>query len=313
MPTIADILQKTEAWFAQRGVPSARRQAQAVVGLALGIEPLQLVLQHDKPLSDHELAKIRPLARRRASREPWAYIEGSAGFHAFEFVVKPGVLCPRPDTEALVEAALALIPETGTEPVFVADVGSGTGCVGLSIAGSRSRVRLFATDISDTALEVTRENVQALGLSERVAVLRGPLLSPIPNHRVIDIVVSNPPYIPSRVIDGLMPEVRDHEPRLALDGGPDGLDVYRALIPVAAARARRAVLVEIGFDQGEAVSELFREAGLHGVVVRKDLTGNDRVVMGFVEPQATEEAPPPGGSVAPAEDEPEHRPARVGY
>ena len=305
MPTIADILQKTEAWFRSRGVPSAKRQAQAAVGLALGVEPLQLVLQHDKPLSETELAAIRPIAKRRASREPWAYIEGSAGFHAFEFVVKPGVLCPRPDTEALVEAALAFIPE-GEAPMFVADVGSGTGCVGLSIAGSRANVRLYATDISDVALDVTRENVAALGLGERVAVLRGPLLAPVPPSRPIDIVVSNPPYIPTADIDTLMPEVRDFEPRLALDGGADGLDIYRELIPAAAARARKAVLVEIGFDQGDAVAQLFRDAGLHGVQVHKDLSGHDRVVSGQVEPVArTEPAAEPEIS--------EHVPARVGY
>ena len=304
MPTIADILQKTESWFRQRGVPSARRQAQATVGLALGIEPLQLVLQHDKPLSDGELARIRPIVKRRAAREPWAYIEGSAGFHAFEFIVKPGVLCPRPDTETLVEAALALIPDDD-RPFFVADVGSGTGCVGLSIAGSRKNVRLYATDISDTALDVTRENVAALELSDRVAVLRGPLLQPVPSQRPIDIVVSNPPYIPSADIEGLMPEVRDFEPREALDGGPDGLDIYRALIPAAAARARLAVLVEMGHDQGPAVAELFREAGLHNVRIHKDLGGRDRVVSGLVEPveQVDDEAP---------ESEP-HQPARVGF
>jgi release factor glutamine methyltransferase len=309
MPTIADILQKTESWFRSKGVPSARRQAQAAVGLALGIEPLQLVLQHDKPLSDIELEKIRPIVKRRAAREPWAYIEGSVGFHAFEFAVRSGVLCPRPDTETLVEAALELIADD-ENPVFVADVGSGTGCVGLSIAASRPGVRLYATDVSDTALDVTRENVAALGLSDRVAVLRGPLLDPIPRKRQIDIVVSNPPYIPTAHIDTLMPEVRDYEPRLALDGGADGLEIYRALIPAAAARAKRAVLVEIGHDQGEAVTQLFRAAGLHGVQVRKDLTGHDRVVSGYVQPQVGEVPTP---SATEAEEVPDHTPARVGY
>jgi len=302
VPTIADILKKTETWFRERGIDSPRRQAQAAVAFGLGLEPLQLVLQHDKPLDDAELARIRPVVKRRASREPWAYIEGSAGFHDFEFVVRAGVLCPRPDTETLVNAALDLIvDDDDADPVFVADIGSGTGCVGLSIAASRPCVRLYATDISETALSVTRENVTALGLDQRVAVLEGPLLNPIPAHRPIDIVVSNPPYIPTADIDGLMPEVRDHEPRLALDGGADGLDVYRALLPQAVGRARKAVLVEIGHDQGSSVVELFGEAGLHGVRVLKDLGGRDRVVMGFIEPVNDQPA-------APTE---EHVPARV--
>ena len=305
MPTIADILKKTESWFRERGIDSPRRQAQAAVAFSLGLEPLQLVLQHDKPLGDEELNRIRPVVKRRAGREPWAYIEGSAGFHDFEFIVRPGVLCPRPDTESLVNAALELIPsDDDGEPVFVADVGSGSGCVGLSIAASRPQVRLYATDISDTALAVTRENVSELGLEKRVAVLEGPLLSPIPSQRPIDIVVSNPPYIPSADIDGLMPEVRDHEPRLALDGGADGLDVYRALLPEAVRRARVAVLVEIGHDQGESVSALFVEAGLHGVRVLKDLGGRDRVVMGHRQPVAPQ-------SDDDGTDEPSHTPARV--
>ncbi|HCH63882.1 MAG: protein-(glutamine-N5) methyltransferase, release factor-specific [Deltaproteobacteria bacterium] len=306
MPTIADILQKTEDWFRTRGVPSARRQAQATVGFAIGVEPLQLVLQHDKPLSDAELEQIRAIVKRRGAREPWAYIEGSAGFHAFDFVVRAGVLCPRPDTETLVDAALALIPESA-DPVYVADVGSGTGCVGLSIAGSRSGVRLYATDVSDIALDVTRENVAALDLSQRVAVLSGPLLEPIPPSRPIDIVVSNPPYIPSAHIDTLMPEVRDYEPRLALDGGADGLDVYRALIPTAARRARKAVLVEIGHDQAEAVTALFRDAGLHHVQVHKDLGGRDRVISGHVHP-VDQPAPDTAASA-----DGDHQPARVFY
>lgn len=302
MPTISDILHKTETWFRERGIDSPRRQAQAAVAFALGLEPLQLVLQHDKPLGDDELNRIRPVIKRRASREPWAYIEGSAGFHDYEFAVRAGVLCPRPDTESLVNAALELISnDPAAEPIYVADVGSGTGCVGLSIAASRPCVRLYATDISDIALAVTRENATALGLDKRVAVLEGPLLAPIPPHRPIDIVVSNPPYIPSADIDGLMPEVRDHEPRLALDGGPDGLDVYRALIPQAVSRARKAVLVEIGHDQAESVGKLFHAAGLHGVRVLKDLGGHDRVVMGHVD-----EVPAP--TEPPVE---EHVPARV--
>lgn len=305
MPTIADILKKTESWFRERGVDSPRRQAQATIGLALGLDPLQVVLQHDKPLSDDELARIRPIVKRRAAREPWAYIEGSTGFHEYEFIVRPGVLCPRPDTETLVEAALAWIGKDDENPTYIADVGCGSGCVGLTIAAQRPMVRLFATDLSDVALAVTRENAIALGIQARVAVLRGNLLDPIPASRPIDIVVSNPPYIPSADIEGLMPEVRDHEPRLALDGGPDGLDIYRILVPAAAKRARKAVLMEIGHDQGKAVAALFRAAGLFGVRVLKDLGGRDRVVVGTREDLSA--------AVEPEVADDEHRPARVGY
>jgi release factor glutamine methyltransferase len=210
------------------------------------------------------------------AREPLAWILGSKGFWKVELYSPPGVLVPRPDTETLVEAALSWLPEG--EERFVADVGSGTGAVGLSILVARPKAKLYATDLSPEAIAATRENASRLGLIERVGVLRGPLLSPIPAGRPIDLVVSNPPYIPSAQIATLAPEIREHEPRLALDGGPDGLDVYRALIPVGAARARVGVLVEVGDGQAAEVGALMQAAGLREVQTWRDLSGIERVV-----------------------------------
>ena len=160
------------------------------------------------------------------------------------------------------------------------------------------RLRVYAVDLSEAALANTRANVEALGLGERVAVLKGDLLAPIPPHRPVDLVVSNPPYIASAVLDGLQPEVRDHEPKAALDGGPDGLQVYRRLLPMAAARARVGVAVEIGHDQGPAVMALFRAAGLQGLRCLPDLGHRDRVVLGTVPGAAWPVEPPaPAGQV----------------
>ena len=166
--------------------------------------------------------------------------------------------------------------------MFLVDVGCGSGAIGLSLALDRPKLKVFATDLSTEALTCTRDNAAALKVSDRVAVLRGSLLEPVPAERDVDIVVSNPPYIPSAEIDTLKPEVRDHEPRLALDGGDDGLDIYRELVPAAAGRARRAVLVEVGAGQAEAVAEMFTEAGLIEVTRHKDLAGIERVVSGRV-------------------------------
>jgi release factor glutamine methyltransferase len=232
-------------------------------------------------MMDEELDTIRALISRRSKREPVAYIEGEKEFWSKPFVVRPGILIPRPDTETLVEAALTLIPDD--EPMFVADIGAGSGCVGLAIATERPQVKLFATDISPIAIQPVIENAIALGLRERVAPLTGDLLSPIPDSRVIDIVVSNPPYIPSSEIEALAPEILEFEPRGALDGGDDGLDIYRRLIPAAAARATKAVLVEIGAGQEEDVAKLFRDAGLIDVTSHKDLAGIDRVISGLVQ------------------------------
>lgn len=278
MVPLVEILQRTQRFFQERGIPSARLDAELLLAHVLGFDRVGLYLQFDRPLTNEELDRLRPLVRRRGAREPMAWILGTKGFWKFELATPPGVLVPRPDTEALVEAALSWLPED--QEAFVADVGSGTGAVGLAIAVARPKVKLYATDLSAEAIAATRDNAQRLGLAERVAVLRGALLDPIPPKRPIDVVVSNPPYIPTRDIEGLAPEIREHEPRLALDGGPDGLDVYRKLVPAAAARARLAVLVEVGDGQAPAVSELMRQAGLTEVRTWPDLSGTERVVGG---------------------------------
>lgn len=278
MLALVDVLQRTERFLRERGVTSPRLDAELLLGHVLSLDRVSLYLRFDQPLDEAELERLRPLVRRRGNREPMAYILGSRGFHDIELATPRGVLIPRPDTESLVEHALAALPVD--QPFFVADACAGTGAVGLAIAAARPLVKVFATDLSPEAIGAVKENARRLGLEGRVAALRGSLLDPIPRDRVIDLVVANPPYIPSADLDGLAPEIRDHEPRLALDGGPDGLDLYRALIPAAAARARRAVLVEIGADQGAAVASLMQQAGLVAVAVHRDLGGRDRVVAG---------------------------------
>lgn len=278
MIALVDVLTRTSRFFQERGVPSARLDAELILCFVLGLDRVGLYLQHDRPLTEAELEALRPLVRRRGAREPLAWVLGTRGFWKIELHTPPGVLVPRGDTETLVEAALGWLPEE--EERFVADVGSGTGAVGLSILTARPKAKLYATDLSPEALAATKENALRLGLGERVGVLRGPLLEPVPPRRPIDLVVSNPPYIPSAEIDGLAPEIRDHEPRLALDGGPDGLDVYRALIPAAAARAREGVLVEVGDGQAAAVAALMEAAGLREVRTWRDLSGTERVVGG---------------------------------
>jgi len=272
---LVDILTRTETWLRQRGIGSPRLEAELLLCKVLGMERLQLYLAHDRPMTEAELDALRPLVARRGDREPLAWILGNQPFHAIDLRIAPGVLVPRPDTETLVEAALEWITE---DRPYVADVGCGSGAVGLSIATARPYTRVYATDLAPAALETTRANVAALDLPTRVAVLRGDLLEPIPTHRPIDWVVSNPPYIPSDDIAGLQREVSHHEPRLALDGGPDGLEIYRRLIPAAAARARGGVLLEVGIHQAARVADLLRRAGLVDLKTWDDLNGITRVV-----------------------------------
>lgn len=276
--TLVEVLTRTEQFLRSKGVPSPRLEAELLIAHSLGIERLQVYLLHDRPMSEAELERLRPLVARRGQREPLSWILGRRGFHAIDLVVEPGVLDPRPDTETLVEALLDQVPESDPGPVYVADVGCGSGAVGLAIAAARPAVRVYATDVDPTALRVTRRNVDALGLRDRVAVLEGDLLDPIPAQRPIHWVVSNPPYLPTGSIAALEPEVSRHEPRRALDGGPDGLQVIRRLVAAAAKRARVGVLLEVGHDQAARVADGLRRAGFGELLTRKDLGGIERVV-----------------------------------
>jgi release factor glutamine methyltransferase len=278
---LLEVLRRTEEWLRKHGVDSPRLDAQLLLGHVLGLPKIQLYAAFDRPMTAPELDALRALVKRRGDREPLAWILGKWGFHKIELKVGPGVLVPRPDTETLVDAALEWIGAP-TAPLFVADVGSGSGAVGLAIASACPEVRVYATDIGEAPLAMTKRNVAALGLSARVAVLPGPFLDPIPAARPIDWVVSNPPYIPTATVDALQPEVARWEPRLALDGGRDGLDPYHTLIPAARARARAGCLVEVGKGQADEVAHLFKKAGYTDVRTWKDLNRVDRVVGGRI-------------------------------
>lgn len=279
MITLVDVLQRTTAFFEQKGIPSARLDAQLILGSALGLDRMKLYLNFDRPMSDAELETVRVMVRRRGEREPLAWVVGRKEFYGRDFVVGPGVLVPRPDTETLIEVLLeALRASPGADPIYIADVGSGSGCIGVTLALEDPRVRLYAIDASPEALEYTRRNIEQHGLKERAAALAGRDLA-VPAARRVDWVVSNPPYIPTAEIAGLQPEVALREPKLALDGGPDGLDMYRRLVPIAAARATTGIAFEVGAGQAEAVQALLAAAGFPATI-HADLSGVGRVVVG---------------------------------
>ncbi|MBT3220793.1 MAG: peptide chain release factor N(5)-glutamine methyltransferase [Proteobacteria bacterium] len=277
MIPLVEVLTRTEEYLRQKGIGSARLEAELLLGHVLAMDRLNLYLAHDRPLTEDELTQLRPLLKQRGQRQPLSWVLKTRGFHQIDLQMAQGVFDPRPDTETLVEAALQLL-DPHTDVIYVVDVGCGSGCVGLAIAAAHNGVRLYAVDLDPTAVATTRANVQKLGLEQRVAVLTGHLLTPIPTHRSIDWVVSNPPYIPTDDISKLEPEVATWEPKAALDGGPDGLDVYRELIPLAAKRVRRGILLEVGFDQADAVTSLLEQAGFGHFKTFNDLAGIRRVV-----------------------------------
>jgi release factor glutamine methyltransferase len=223
-------------------------------------------------LPDH-LSTYQILVRRRASGYPLPYLTGRVEFYGLEFEVTPDVLIPRPETETLVELALARRPAT------VADVGTGSGCIAVALAVHLPEAAVCAIEISPAALAVAQRNAERHGVVERVRFLVGDVLNPRPGP--VDLIVSNPPYIPTSTCASLPTSVRDHEPRLALDGGPDGLAIVRQLLTQAPAilNPGGGILIEIGAGQGEAASHLAHTLFPRATVrVHPDLAGRDRVL-----------------------------------
>lgn len=236
-----------------------------------------------RALTPEQEARLDDYLSRREHREPVSHILGRKGFWKIMLNVTPDVLTPRPDTETVVEWVLRDFPERAAWHVL--DLGVGSGAILLSILAERPAARGLGVDISEEALAVARENAANLGLAGRLALLRGDWTEGLDAER-FDLVVSNPPYIASDVIETLEPEVRDHEPRLALEGGADGLDHYRRLAPqiLRVLKPGGRFAVEIGYDQKAAVEALFREAGAIEVQTLRDLGDRDRVVAGAKKP-----------------------------
>ncbi len=274
--TLRRVLSWTTDFFQSKGLDSPRLDAELLIADAQGVDRIRLYMDLDKPLLPDELAAIRARVQRRARFEPVAYILGHRGFWSLDLQVDPRVLVPRPDTERLVELALARLKDV--EAPVVVDVGTGSGCVALAIGKERPDATVHAIDRSADALQVATANAAANEVPN-VTFHEGDLLAPVADIGRVDMVVSNPPYIPSAEVERLMPDVRQYEPRGALDGGADGLDLVRRLVDQAAALLPPggALMMEIGFDQGPAVAALCR-ARFAEVTVHPDYAGHDRVV-----------------------------------
>jgi release factor glutamine methyltransferase len=227
------------------------------------------------------------LVDRRRGRIPLQYLLGSQEFWGLTFQVTPAVFIPRPETEGLVEQT---IQRVGDRAARIADVGCGSGCVAISIASSLPNSRVYALEISPAALAVARDNAARNGVSARIDFLQGDLLDPLlnlsntsnrPERPILDVVVSNPPYVPELDLEGLQPEVRDFEPRVALTAGPDGLDVVRRLLPQAESLLAPAglLMLEIGMGMEQRVKELLGETGLDWVTTVPDLQGFPRILV----------------------------------
>jgi len=304
--SVGDALRAATEWLRTSGSRSPRLDAELLMAAALGVGRAELLRAPERVLTIIEERRFDGYLVRRQAREPVAYIRGRRAFRGIELEVTPAVLIPRPETETLVDVALealAAVPAGGDaaggalgdgpgdaaasglyEPVTL-DVGTGSGCIALALAAENPFVRLVATDVSEAAVEVARRNAARLGLDGRVDIRVGDLLDDLLPRERFDLIVSNPPYIPDAEYRTLEANVRDYEPRLALHGGDDGLDVERRLISAAAARLRSGgvLAVEVGAGQAAAVRALFAATGaFEAAQQRADLAGIPRVVFARV-------------------------------
>lgn len=281
-----------EGYLADHGDADPRVSSRWLVSEAIGLTFMGLYTNLERPLDSGELDLLRTNVKRRAEGEPLQYIVRKTGFRHIDVIVREGVLIPRPETEVLVSEVLSRLPrdkhvsgdgEVGAPDILVADICTGSGCVACSLAYENPRIETFATDIDPNCVRLARDNASALGLESRVHVVECDLGEGIDPALVgaFDAVASNPPYVPTPVLPDLPREVTSYEPDLALDGGPDGLDVFRRLAPWAHAALKvdgflAAELYEESLDQA---SEIARQAGFACVDIVRDLAGLPRVLV----------------------------------
>ncbi|MCX8032051.1 MAG: peptide chain release factor N(5)-glutamine methyltransferase [Thermoleophilia bacterium] len=282
--TIGSILESAALYLREKGSSSPRLDAELLLAKVLGTDRVRLYIEFDRPLEPDEVAQFRELVRRRAAHEPVAYILGQAHFRRLTLAVSRDVLIPRPETEELVEVALEVlrrrpvrVEENPLEPV-VADVGTGSGAIALSLA-SEAGIPVFATDISPSALEIAKYNAGKLGLDSLVRFIQCDLLAAF-GDQTLNLIVSNPPYVARADFPLLSPDIRMYEPSVALDGGPDGLEVIGRLVPEAARvlRPGGVLLMEIDESQARRVTELAYSCGFAFVTVHRDLSQKERII-----------------------------------
>ena len=277
--SIAGVLKEASRMLEGAGVPQARREAGSLLSFVLGKDRTFLISHAEDPVDDDSLERMRGFVERRAAGEPLQYITGFQDFYGREFRVTPDVLIPRPETELLVEAALEV---KTSDDAFICDVGTGSGCIAVTLLCEIPKARAVLIDKSAPALEVAKINAAKQAVADRAVFVVSDCFDALqPRECQFDLVVSNPPYVSEAALRGLQREVRDHEPLVALSPGADGLSVIRRLLTDAPAylKPHGHLLMEIGFDQGEAVRDLVDRSVWSLLEVRPDLQSIPRIVV----------------------------------
>ncbi len=283
--TVRKLLEWTTGFFTRKEVDAARLSAELLLSHVLNIPRIAIYTNYDNLVSEKHLAEFKALVQRAAEHEPIAYLTGRAHFFNLEFEVTRDVLIPRPDTETLVENVVQLARnQPGFESPRILDLCTGSGCIAAAIASRVKNATIVATDISNSAIAVAKRNIEKLNMTSRVTLDQGDLYDAIANTveaQPFDLIVANPPYIPTQNIEKLDKSVRAFEPKLALDGGLDGLTLHRRILDGATDRLRQGgrIYLEIQFDQGPAAKELFaNRPDFDDIRILRDYSGNDRVV-----------------------------------
>ncbi len=280
--TILKILQWTQQFFARRGIENPRLDAELLLCAVLHKKRIDLYTHFDEPLEAQELVQYRQYVARRGAREPVAYILGSKGFLQHEFKVTKDTLIPRPETESIVERLVHMNRTKGVRHIL--DMGCGSGAIIVSLLAALPQAQGMAVDISPAAVRVTEENGKALGVSDRLKAVASDLYANLPEGATFDVIVSNPPYIPHKDLNGLQQEVQ-WEPKSALDGGEDGLDFYRRILKDVWTYLKPTGLLafEIGVGEADAIKELCTQTGFSTVQVVKDYGDIPRMVFAVKE------------------------------
>jgi release factor glutamine methyltransferase len=280
--TIIKLLSWTESYFQSHSIDSPRLTGELLLAYSLDIKRLDLYLQHDRPLNKNELSHFKVLIKKRVENQPLAYITGEKGFYESDFKVTKDVLIPRPDTETIVEQALKILSvDKKSRSWNILELGTGSGIIIISLAKEKSHNYYFASDFSIAALKIAKKNAEKI-INNKINFVCTDWFSSIKESMQFDLIISNPPYIPSSEIAKLEPEIREFEPMLALDGGKDGLNSFRIILKKAHRHLAPGgmILLEIGFDQKEEliniVNKYFQYQSIKFI---KDLAGHNRVAL----------------------------------
>lgn len=278
--TVLELLNWSADYLEKKGIENSRRNVEELLCLTLKCERLDLYLKFEMPLKSQELEAYREYFKRRVNREPLQYILGETDFYNSKIKLHKKVLIPRPETELLVERVLEKIDFLDLESTKILDIGTGSGCIAISLAFELPGSQVLGIDISEDAVSLAKENAILNEVSNAKFILRNALETPRKTN-IFDFVVSNPPYIESSEIPKLMPEVKDFEPILALDGGEDGFDFYREVIPNCRLllKEKGFVFFEVGYTQAQKLKEILSESGFEKVEIFSDFNGIERIVV----------------------------------